>query len=264
MILCLDVGNTQIYAGVFNGQKLILTFRHNSHHPFSSDQFGIFLKSVLRENDINQSEIHAISICSVVPHVDYTIRSACLKYFQLDPFFLQAGVKTGLKICYRNPLEVGADRIANAVAAISQFPKKNIIIVDFGTATTLCALSKDKQYLGGVIMPGMKLSMTALQEHTAKLSSVEIIKPKSVIGRTTTESIQAGLYYGQYALIKELTQKIKQDYFPNESPLVLGTGGFSHLFSDTHLFNAIIPDLVLHGLYHIITLNHVVKEPSDA
>src|SRR4051812_38031978 len=125
MILCLDVGNTQLYGGVFAGEKIQLRFRYPTQRGTTSDQAGIFLKNVLRENSIDFTAIKQIAICSVVPHMDYSLRSACIKYFNIDPFMLQAGVKTGLKIKYRNPLEVGADRIANAIAANKQFPQKN-------------------------------------------------------------------------------------------------------------------------------------------
>jgi len=264
MILCLDVGNSQIFGGVFVEGKLKLTFRHNSCPPCSSDQFGIFLKNVLRENNLATDGIDSIAICSVVPALDYSLRAACIKYFDIEPFILQAGAKTGLKIKYRNPLEVGADRIATAVAATHQFPSKPLLIVDFGTATTLCAISKDKSYLGGVIMPGMKLAMSSLEQQTAKLSAVEILKPNNLVGRSTAESTQIGIYYSQFATIKELKTQISQQFFPDDNVIVLGTGGFSHLFQNADIFTAIIPDLVLHGLHQLIALNTPKKETQYA
>lgn len=143
MILCIDVGNSHIYGGVFDGDEIKLRFRHTSKVS-TSDELGIFLKSVLRENNCSPETIRKIAICSVVPQVDYSLRSACVKYFSIDPFLLQAGVKTGLNIKYRNPVEVGADRIANAIAATHSFPNQNIIVIDFGTATTFCAISHKK------------------------------------------------------------------------------------------------------------------------
>ncbi len=255
MILCIDVGNTQIFAGVFAGEKLLLRFRHDSRSKQSSDQLGIFLKDVLRENSIDSKKIKHISICSVVPQIDYSLRSACKKYFSIEPFVLKAGVKSGLKICYKHPQEVGADRIANAIAAIHKFPNRDIIIIDFGTATTFCAISADRSYLGGVITPGMRLSMEALQANTAKLSAVEIVKPKNVLGRTTADSVQAGLYYSQLAVMKEITQRIQHECFNDKKPLLLGTGGFAYLFSEENIFSEIIPDLVLHGLRMALEIN---------
>lgn len=255
MILCLDVGNSQIFGGVFQDNDLIFNFRANSQQGTSSDQIGVFLKSVLRENHIDSNKIQKVAIASVVPSIDYSLRSAVLKYLKIEPFFLKAGVKTGLKIKYHNPLEVGADRIADAIAASHQFPNRNIIIGDFGTASVFCAINKNKEYLGGAILPGMRLSMEALAHNTAKLHSVEIINPENVVGRSTTESIQSGLYFGHLGAIKEFTTRITSTHFQNETPIIIGTGGFSHLFADEKLFTIIVPDLVLLGLKIALNLN---------
>lgn len=256
MILCLDVGNSQIHGGVFKDDELLLQFRKTSGSKSSSDEYGLFLKSVLRENDINPSDIRHISICTVVPDVLYSLKSACRKYFNNTPFVLQAGVKTGLKIKYRNPLEVGADRIANSLACAQLYPQKNLIIVDFGTATTLCVVNKDREYLGGSILPGIRMSMQALENQTAKLPTVEIKKPDSIIGRSTVESIQSGLYYGQMKMVEGMTQKIadSEGWSNDEKPLVIATGGFSTLFNDD-LFDERIPDLALKGLYLALKMN---------
>ena len=248
MILCLDIGNSQIYGGVFDDAKLILQFRYDSKQTSTSDQLGVFLKNVLHENGINANNIDAIAACSVVPHIDYTVRAACRKYFDAAVFMLAPGTKTGLKIQYRNPLEVGSDRIANAMAAAQLYPNKNVIIVDFGTATTLCALNTDRSYLGGVILPGMRLSMDALQQNTAKLSSVAILKPTHTIGRSTMESIQSGLYYTQLGVIKEVLSRVTAENFNSQIPVVIGTGGFAYLFEKEGIFTTIQPDLVLQGL----------------
>lgn len=249
MILCLDVGNTQVYGGVFAQGKILLRFRYDSKSAYSSDQHGIFLKSILRENQIDSNQISHIAICSVVPNVDYSLRAACIKYFAITPFFLQADARTGIKINYQNPMELGADRLANAIGAISAYPEQNLIIVDFGTATTICAISKDREYLGGVILAGIQLSMNALQSNTAKLFPVEIVQPKSVIGHTTTSSIQSGLYYSQLATVKEITLHICANEFAQQKPVIIGTGGFAHLFERQNIFSVVMPDLVLHGLY---------------
>jgi type III pantothenate kinase len=255
MILCLDIGNSQIYGGVFNEDVIQVRFRYNSNLGSTSDQLGVFLRSVLHENGIDIQAIKHIAICSVVPHMDYSLRAACVKYFKIEPFLLQAGKKTGLKIKYRNPLEVGSDRIANAIAATHYFPNKNLIIADFGTATTLCAISAEKDYLGGVILAGMRLSMEALEQNTAKLSPVEIITPKTVLGRATGESIQIGLYYSQLATVKALNKDIKAQYWPSQKSLLIGTGGFAHLFSEEKVFDHILSDLVLHGLRLALLMN---------
>ncbi|KAF0153188.1 MAG: pantothenate kinase [Ignavibacteria bacterium] len=256
MILCIDIGNSQIHGGVFNEDELIMQFRKTSRQQFSSDEIGLFLKMVLRENDIAPNTIYGISICSVVPDLNHSIRNGCIKYFRIEPFFLKAGVKTGLKIKYRNPLEVGTDRIANAIAATSLFPNKNIIVIDFGTATTFCAISKTKDYLGGIILPGIRISMEVLETKAAQLPSVEIKKPENVVGRSTVESIQSGLFYGQVGTVREIKNKIINEVFSDETPVIIGTGGFSSLFESENLFDLTLPTLVLKGLLNAYRINN--------
>lgn len=247
MILSLDVGNTQIYGGVFEDEKMLLSFRKNSKSGSSSDEVGIFLRTVIKENGLDPKKIKKIVLCSVVPEVIYSLKGACQKYFGINPFILQAGVKTGLKIKYRNPLEVGADRIANAVAATQMHPQKNLIIVDLGTATTFCAINKDRDYLGGSIIAGLKLSMESLEAKTAKLPSVEIVSKTEVLGLSTVESLQSGLYYGHLGAMREIITKMTDECFKGEKPFVIGTGGFSSLFEKEKIFDLIAPDLVLKG-----------------
>ncbi len=249
MILCIDVGNSHIYGGVFDGDEIKLRFRHTSQVS-TSDELGIFLKSVLRENGCSPEAITKIGICSVVPQLDYSLRSACVKYFSIDPFLLQAGVKTGLNIKYRNPIEVGADRIANAIAATNSYPNQNIIVIDFGTATTFCVVNAQKAYLGGAILPGVRLSVDALSKNTAKLPAVEIIKIENAVGRSTIESIQSGVYYGVLGACRELILRMNQEAFGANAnqALVLATGGFASLFDKHDLYNHLVPDLVLQGI----------------
>ncbi len=255
MILCLDVGNSQIYGGVFSDGKLLLRFRRNSRTGASSDEIGIFLRSVLRENDLEPKSVTQIALCTVVPEVLHSLRNACTKYFNLTPFNLQAGVKTGLKIRYKNPLEVGADRIANAIAGMHLYPQQNLMIVDFGTATTFCAISADKEYLGGVIIAGLRISMEALESRTSKLPAVEILKPGECLAKTTIYSIQSGLYYGTLGQVKEITHRITQEVFSGQRPRLIGTGGFASLFSKSELFDEENSDLVLTGLHLALKMN---------
>ncbi len=255
MILCLDVGNTQIHGGVFEGDKLRTQFRRTSEFRASSDELGMFLRGVLRENDVDPDAINQIAMCSVVPDAVYSLKNACKKYFNKIPFVLQAGVKTGLKIKYRNPLEVGADRIANSIAATEKYPNENILIVDFGTATTFCAINTEREYLGGVILAGLRISMEALESRTAKLPSVEITSLKETLGRSTVESIQSGLYFGNIGMVKEIKSRLIQECFNGDKPRVIATGGFSSLFEKADLFDEIIPDLVLKGLNHALKMN---------
>ena len=255
MILCLDLGNTQLYGGLFKGDKLIFEFRKSLQGGLSSDEWGLFLKSVLLENRYNIEDIRFISLCCVVPGALYSLQRGCFKYFHKKPFVLKPGVKTGLKIHYRNPLELGSDRIANAVAATQMFPEKNLLIIDFGTAITLCAISKDKVYLGGAIMAGLNISMKALEESAKQLFPVEIKKPSQATGRSTKEGLQSGLYYGTLGAVQELRDQLKREMFYNEPVITLGTGGFSHLFKSLDLFEHHEKHLVLKGLYRALQMN---------
>lgn len=256
MMLCLDVGNSHIYGGVFFGDEIALRFRHTSTGS-TSDEMGIFLKNVLRENQCDPNAVRRVGICSVVPQLDYSLRSACIKYFSVEPFFLQAGVKTGLNIKYRNPVDVGADRIANAIAATHQFPGEPLIIIDFGTATTFCVIDAQKGYLGGAILPGLRLSMDALSNNTAKLPAVDLVRVDDVIGRSTIESIQSGLYFGALGAAREIVQRIKQRLFPSQNVLVLATGGFAPLFERQGLYDHVLSDLVLQGVRIAMDMNAV-------
>lgn len=248
MLLCLDVGNTHILGGVFSKDHLLMRFRYATHLIGTADQFGIFLINILEANNISPAEIKATAVCSVVPGCDYTIRHTIALYLKSEYYMLQAGVKTGLNIRYKNPNEVGADRIASAIGATHAFPNKNLIIVDMGTATTVDAISKKRDYLGGSILPGMRLGMESLKSNTAKLMEVDIETPSTFIGKTTRESIQSGLYHGQLGALREIISGIKQEVFKDEAPLIIGTGGFSQLFRTKSLFDVILPDLVLQGL----------------
>lgn len=255
MLLCLDIGNTQIFGGVFKDEEIILQFRKSSRLTSSSDEFGIFFRQVLKENNINPAEVKNIAMCSVVPDAVYSIRNGCIKYFETEPFVLQSGVKTGLKIKYLNPQEVGSDRVANAIAGTKLYPNKDLIIIDFGTATTFDVVTKDKEYLGGAILPGIRTSMEALESKTAKLPAVEIAIPDNVIGKTTKASIQSGLFFGNVGAIKEIIHRVTNEAFGGKKPFIIGTGGFANMFVNENLFNAINPELVLRGIYYAFKMN---------
>ncbi|MEM9243467.1 MAG: type III pantothenate kinase [Pseudomonadota bacterium] len=253
MILCIDVGNSHIFAGVFVEDKLIFRFRHDTRQASTSDQLGVFLRMVLRENTIDPLKIKHISISSVVPSLDHSLASACIKYFNIKPFFLQTGVKTGLKI---RANQVGADLIAGSIAAIKQFPDRNIIVIDFGTATTYSVVNSDKEFLGAVIQNGINTSMKGLQQNTANLPAVHIVKPKQCVGRSSEPCIQSGLYYGQLGAMREINKNIIEEAFQGSPALVIGTGGFVNLFEQADVFDVIIPDLVLHGTYLALQMNN--------
>lgn len=255
MLLCLDVGNTQLHGGVFAGDVLKLQFRKSTHPLGSSDELGVFFAAVLRENGVEPREIGQVAICSVVPPAAYALRAASVKYFRAEPFVLQAGVKTGLKIRYRNPAEVGADRVANAIAATQRHPGRDAIVVDCGTATTFDVVTAGGDYLGGAIMPGVGLSAEMLSARTAKLPAVEIARPEAALGRTSVESIQSGLYHGHAGAIRHLLATLTAESFGGAKPAVVGTGGFARMFEAERLFDEVVPELVLLGLRHAARLN---------
>lgn len=254
MLLCLDIGNSQLHGGVFDG-GLRLQFRKTTHPLGSSDEFGVFFVSVLRENGVDPAAVRSVAICSVVPTAIYPVRNACMKYFRCDPFVLQAGVKTGLKVKYRNPHEVGADRIAGAIGATLRRPASNIIVVDCGTATTLDVVTAAGDYLGGAILPGVGISVETLAGRTAKLPTVEIARPAVALGRSTIESIQSGVYHGHAGAIRRLVDELTREVFGSEPRSVIGTGGFARLLEPENLFEEIVPELVLLGLKHAAELN---------
>lgn len=255
MLLCLDIGNSQLHGGVFDGDTLRVQFRKSTHPLGSSDEFGVFFTSVLRENGIEPRSVAHVAVCSVVPAAVYPIRSASIKYFRGEPFTLQAGVKTGLRVRYRNPHEVGADRIAGAIGATQRHPGQNLIVVDCGTATTFDVITAEADYLGGAILPGIGISVETLAGKTAKLPSVEIARPAAALGRSTVESIQAGIYHGHVGAIRQLVGELSREAFAGQKPYIVATGGFSRMLGAESLFDEIVPELVLLGLKRAAELN---------
>jgi type III pantothenate kinase len=255
MILCFDIGNTDIYGGVCQGRDLVLEFRKSSHEPPSSDEFGVFVLQILRSKGVPVESLEAVAIASVVPDCNRIVAEACETYLGIKPLLLQAGVRTGLKIRTKNPAEVGADRIANAIAAVELFPEQDRVVVDMGTATTFCAIDRRNEYLGGVIAAGMSLSMHALARNTAKLPYVDLISKDQCIGKTTVESIQSGLYFGHLGLLREVVGRLKEEAFEGREPVVIATGGHARYFKHESLITKYIPDLVLRGLCRAVELN---------
>ena len=255
MLLCLDIGNSQIHGGVFEGDTLRCQFHQTTHPLRSADEFGVFFSAVLRENGVDPRALRSAAICSVVPPALYPVRSACVKYFRCEPFVLQAGVKTGLKVKYRNPHEVGADRIAGAVAAVQRRPGSPLLVVECGPATTFAVVTAEADYLGGAILPGIGISVETLAGKTAKLPTVEIMRPATALGRSTIESIQAGVYHGHVGAIRHLLGELAREVFGGQRPYVVGTGGFARLFEEEKLFDEIVPELVLLGLKHAERIN---------
>lgn len=229
MLLVIDVGNTNIVFGGFEGEKLVYDWRISSDKEKTSDEYGLLFDQIFQYNGIDRSEVTDIIISSVVPTLMHTLPAMSQRYFNIDPIVIGPGVKTGMNIKYDNPREVGADRIVNAVAAYERYGGP-LIIVDFGTANTFCFVNKEGEYLGGVITPGIKISSEALFLRTAKLPKVEILKPEKVIAKNTIESIQSGLVYGYTGMVDAIIEKmIEEMKLKREEVQVVSTGGFSTL-----------------------------------
>lgn len=254
MILTIDIGNTQIFAGVFDGDAIKARFRKTSIGSITSDELGIFLTAILREHEINPREITDISISSVVPSLLRTVTNCCAKYFGIKPFIVEAGIKTGIKIPASYD-KLGADRVADCMAAVKRFPNQNLIVVDFGTANTFDAISKNKEYKGGAITVGVGTSLNALTRNTALLSNVEIIKPRKAAGCTTEHQLQSGLYYGHLGMIKEYIFRFRKECFNDEEAFVVATGGFARMFEKSGVFDCYDPDLLLEGIKYALEVN---------
>jgi len=253
MILTLDVGNTQIFGGVFDGDEIKLRFRKTSKGPITSDELGIFLRTVLRENGFDPAAVNEIGVSSVVPDINRTISNCCVKYFNAEPFAIGPGIKTGLNIKGKDAGNLGADRVADAIAGIHLYPGANLIIIDFGTANTYDAVSKNKEYLGGAIQVGVSASLNALVDNAALLSKVEISNPGRAAGLTTETQLQAGLYYGNLGAIKEFVNRLKEECFKGEPVKVIGTGGIGRMFENA--FDVYNPDLVIIGIKVAMEMN---------
>lgn len=250
MILVLDAGNTNIVLGVYENDELIADWRLSTDSKRTADEYGVQVIQLFLQSKIDPSDVEGVIISSVVPNIMYSIEHMIKKYFKIEPLIVGPGIKTGINIKYDNPKEVGADRIVNAVAAIEEFGKP-LIIIDFGTATTFCAVSKNGDYFGGTICPGIKISSDALFEKAAKLPRVELIKPANVICKNTVNSMQSGIVYGYIGQIEYIVKKMKEEMvvMGQFDPLVIATGGMSKLIGeDSKIIDVIDPYLTLKGL----------------
>ena len=249
--MVLDAGNSQLKGGIFREGELIYTFRKEVSHGTPPEELEIFLSWILQQGGGTKKDLKGIAYSSVVPPLESLILSACPRAFGISPCPIRPGDMKNLTIHYRDPSELGPDRLAAAAAGVCRYPGKDLIVVDMGTATTIEVVTKHREYLGGVIAPGIGLSRQVLAEKTAGLPEAEFIPPGEVCGRSTAECIQAGLYFGHLGMIKEIIRRVIREKFSSEEPVVIGTGGLARHFQKEDVFDAIHPDLVLEGIYHI-------------
>lgn len=254
MIFVLDIGNTNTVLGVFQDDTLKYEWRIQTDRHKTEDEFGMLIKSLFDFKGLSFSAIEGIIISSVVPPIMQALEKMCHNYFGITPLVVgKEKVDSFLHISYPNPKEIGADRIVNAVGAVEQYDTP-LIIIDFGTATTFCYVDERQSYHGGIIAPGIKISMDALYSHASKLPKIEIQQPENVVGQSTVEAMQSGVFYGFVGQVDGIVKRMKQTTGTN--PTVLATGGLATLIakgSDT--IDVIEPHLTLKGLYTIYQKN---------
>ncbi|WP_332650606.1 type III pantothenate kinase [Lysinibacillus sp. 54212] len=254
MILVLDAGNTNIVLGVYNHDDLAFHWRMSTDRHKTEDEYAMQIQAFFLNANIAFDQITGIIISSVVPPIMFALEAMCNKYFHVKPLIVGPGVKTGLNIKYENPREVGADRIVNAIAAISQYGGQPLIIVDFGTANTYCYINENGEYMGGAIAPGISISTEALYTKAAKLPRIEIARPTNVVGKNTVAAMQAGIFYGFIGQVEGIVSSMKAQ--SKKEPLVIATGGLARLIANetTHI-DIVEPFLTLKGLYIIYKRN---------
>lgn len=259
MILALDVGNTNITCGVFDGEDLRASFRITTKLPRTSDEYGMILCSLIENNELNISDIKDAIICSVVPNVMHSLQGGVIKYLHITPLIVEAGIKTGIRIVTPNPQQIGADRIVDAVAAYEIYGGP-VLVIDYGTATTYDLVDASGAFLGGITAPGIRISAKALWEDAAKLPEIEIKKPDKVLGKDTITSMQSGLVYGQIGQTEYIIKKVKEE-MGLDNIKVVATGGLGRIIAnETDAIDVYDPTLTLKGI-HIVykKQNRIVK-----
>ncbi len=247
MILTLDVGNTNITCGVFDGDDLRASFRNTTKMPRTSDEYGMMLCNLIEKNELKVSDIKDAIICSVVPNVMHSLQGGVVKYLHITPLIVEAGIKTGIRIVTANPQQIGADRIVDAVAAYELYGGP-VLVIDYGTATTYDLVDETGAFLGGITAPGIRISARALWQDAAKLPEIEIKKPENVLGKDTITSMQSGLVYGQIGQTEYIVRKVKEE-MGLDNIKVVATGGLGRIIAnETDAIEVYDPTLTLKGI----------------
>lgn len=253
MLLAIDIGNTNITLGIYDGEKRVKTWRLSTDHDRMPDEYGLQLLGLLQQAGFKTTSIQSVSLASVVPPLTRTFLKLCDRYLDLTPLVVGAGIKTGVRIRYEDPKAVGADRVVDA-AAVQHLYGGPACIVDFGTGTTFDAISEEGDYLGGAIAPGIGIAADALFQRTAKLPRVDIQRPPSAIGSNTVYAIQSGLLFGYVGLVEGMVSRFREELGPTMK--VIGTGGLVELIADeTEVIQIVAPWLTLDGLKVLWELN---------
>lgn len=253
MLLAVDIGNTSTTLGVFDGEKLRATWHMATGVHRMPDEYAALLLNLLHHQGLDTTDIKAVALCSVVPPLISTFEELCERYFNVSPLVVGVGVKTGVRIRMDNPREVGADRIADAAAAHHLYGGP-VIVIDLGTATTFGIISKEGDYIGGIIATGIATAAEALFTRTAQLPRVELAHPKHVIGTNTVTAIQSGIIYGYASLVEGMLARIQKEL--GKKAKVVATGGYAGLIAkETAVIDLVNPDLTLIGLRLIYEMN---------
>ena len=256
MLLVFDIGNTNMVLGVYKDKELICNFRIGTDKSKTSDEYGVIIRQLFDYEGISLKNIEDVIISSVVPEVMHSLENFSFKYCEKEPIIVGPGVKTGINIKYENPQQVGADRIVNAVAGYEKYGGP-LILIDFGTATTFCAVSQKGEYLGGAISPGIKISSEALFQRASKLHKVEIAKPKGAIGKNTTWAMQSGIVFGYAGLVDNIVAMMKEE-LGSDDVNVVATGGLAPLIcAETKTVKIVDKFLTLEGLRIIYERNRM-------
>jgi type III pantothenate kinase len=252
MLLAIDVGNTNIVLGVFDGSRLTESWRLVTMRERTSDELGILITHLFERSRIELARVSGIILSSVVPPLTRTLEEMCERYFEKRPLTVDPSSNTGMPVLYQPASDVGADRVVNGVAAYETFGRETsspVIVVDFGTATTFDAISRRGEYLGGVICPGIGISADALFQRAARLPRVDVRKPPAVIGQTTVTSMQSGLFFGYVAMVDGIVTRIRAELEDGARATCVATGGMADIIaSETTTIQRVEPDLTLQGL----------------